>query len=372
MAIQTKTDKTEMLLRKEIASGRWSPGQLLPGERELLEELGVSRTTLRHAFSALANEGLIVRKKCSGTFVSPEVKAGEVALVADAEDMTSTQGYYIRRLVEEAQESVVDQGYRALLAVGHGKSTDEFISSTQLLDKSSNKGIIGALNLETTELLQDRLSAEGIHCVTLGPSLAVEKYCVLRDNRCAANLAREIFEAHGYDDFALMSYDISGWPLRGPRKDLYKEERHILMSTVDFRADRLIAVPYSPGTEEAYSEFKRWWAKPNRAHAIFFPDDSLFDVASRAILELGIRVPEELAIIVQTYVRRPLHFPVPLYRIEFDPSELIATAWEMLLKLLSGEHVQDTAVYVRPHIREGESLSANARNSIHEEGDALN
>jgi GntR family transcriptional regulator len=47
-----------------------TPGEALPSERSLSEELGVSRPTLRAALDDLARDGLIVREHGRGTFMS--------------------------------------------------------------------------------------------------------------------------------------------------------------------------------------------------------------------------------------------------------------------------------------------------------------
>ncbi|TDU89783.1 GntR family transcriptional regulator [Kribbella voronezhensis] len=46
------------------------PGEALPSERSLSEELGVSRPTLRAALDDLARDGLVVREHGRGTFTS--------------------------------------------------------------------------------------------------------------------------------------------------------------------------------------------------------------------------------------------------------------------------------------------------------------
>ena len=46
-------------LREAIYSGRVRPGQRLPGERQLSEELGVGRPTLREALRSLEAVGII-------------------------------------------------------------------------------------------------------------------------------------------------------------------------------------------------------------------------------------------------------------------------------------------------------------------------
>lgn len=57
-------------LRDRILAGHYPPGSQFPSEVELVEEYGVSRTTVRSALAALEAEGLIQRRWGVGTFVS--------------------------------------------------------------------------------------------------------------------------------------------------------------------------------------------------------------------------------------------------------------------------------------------------------------
>lgn len=57
-------------IASNLASGRWPPGSLLPSERALAEELGVSRTTLRHALKELADAGVLEPAPQRGWFVA--------------------------------------------------------------------------------------------------------------------------------------------------------------------------------------------------------------------------------------------------------------------------------------------------------------
>lgn len=52
-----------------IQNGEYQPGQKLPGERNLIERLGVSRSSLREALISLETEGLIEIRDRSGIFV---------------------------------------------------------------------------------------------------------------------------------------------------------------------------------------------------------------------------------------------------------------------------------------------------------------
>jgi GntR family transcriptional regulator, histidine utilization repressor len=59
--------KTEILRR--ITEGPWGPGTLLPGEVELAEEFGCSRTTINRAMREVSDLGLLDRKRKAGTRV---------------------------------------------------------------------------------------------------------------------------------------------------------------------------------------------------------------------------------------------------------------------------------------------------------------
>lgn len=73
MAIQRPQpiiDQVVSLLRQRVRGGDYGPDYRLPSENTLAVELGVSRTTIRTALSALASEKLIIRKQGDGTYVN--------------------------------------------------------------------------------------------------------------------------------------------------------------------------------------------------------------------------------------------------------------------------------------------------------------
>ena len=66
----------EGLYARIVAEGRPGPGEKLPNELELSQELGVSRTTLREAIRSLVTQGVLEVRRGKGTFVSEQV--GEI------------------------------------------------------------------------------------------------------------------------------------------------------------------------------------------------------------------------------------------------------------------------------------------------------
>ncbi|AGZ34432.1 FadR family transcriptional regulator [Pseudomonas sp. SWI6] len=67
-------------LRQALARGQWRSGDMLPGQRELAEQLGISRPSLREAVTVLETLGLV------------RAMPGKGVLVLDAEAMVTEPG----------------------------------------------------------------------------------------------------------------------------------------------------------------------------------------------------------------------------------------------------------------------------------------
>jgi DNA-binding GntR family transcriptional regulator len=101
------------LLRKEIVEMRLRPGQRLV-ERELIERIGVSRTTIREAIRHLAAEGLVTTIPQKGAIVaSPSWK--EAAEVYEVRALL--EGAAAREFAERASENQLKALRRALRLV---------------------------------------------------------------------------------------------------------------------------------------------------------------------------------------------------------------------------------------------------------------
>ncbi|MGH3071682.1 MAG: GntR family transcriptional regulator [Gaiellaceae bacterium] len=62
-------------------------GQAIPSERQLSQDFGVSRLTVRAAIDELAREGYLVRRRGSGTYVSEPKIAQELTMSSFSEEM---------------------------------------------------------------------------------------------------------------------------------------------------------------------------------------------------------------------------------------------------------------------------------------------
>lgn len=78
---ETIVDVLEGRLREDILTGRHNAGSYLPPERQLAKRYGVTRTTLKHAFSRLVQAGLLETRHGIGTRVRDYARFGGADLL---------------------------------------------------------------------------------------------------------------------------------------------------------------------------------------------------------------------------------------------------------------------------------------------------
>ena len=87
MAVRTTTKQSEARERVLDLIEQLSVGEAIPSERLLSADLGMSRLTVRAALDDLVREGLLVRRRGSGTFVSEPKIAQELTMTSFTEEM---------------------------------------------------------------------------------------------------------------------------------------------------------------------------------------------------------------------------------------------------------------------------------------------
>jgi GntR family transcriptional regulator len=92
-ARQSIADSCAEVLRSAILDGIFQPGQQLPTEKDLSDQLGASRGTVREALNSIERLGLIVRRQGVGTFVAAEPVTEDLNTNAGITQMLSVAGH---------------------------------------------------------------------------------------------------------------------------------------------------------------------------------------------------------------------------------------------------------------------------------------
>ena len=81
--------RLKRVMRESIETQTWGPDDPVPSERDIAELLDISRVTVRKAIDGLVEDGLLVRKRGSGTFVAGRVEKSFATLTSFTEDMAA-------------------------------------------------------------------------------------------------------------------------------------------------------------------------------------------------------------------------------------------------------------------------------------------
>jgi GntR family transcriptional regulator len=93
------------------------PGELMPSERELADQLGVSRPTLRAAVADLAEAGLLVRRHGRGTFTSNNKVTQQLTPTASDFYVPPAEGEWQSRVIDMTTAPAGAQlGHRLLVS----------------------------------------------------------------------------------------------------------------------------------------------------------------------------------------------------------------------------------------------------------------
>ncbi len=109
-------------LRRRIVSGAWAPGHKLPSEHELAEKFGCARMTVSKALGALAERGLIKRRRRAGTVVAAPREQETVLEIHDIEAEILAAGHHYRFELFERQVRRATEADAQALDVKAGSS----------------------------------------------------------------------------------------------------------------------------------------------------------------------------------------------------------------------------------------------------------
>src|SRR6478735_10566891 len=107
------TDEAILRIKEMIVSGQLRPGDRLPREPDLAEELGLSRNSLREAVRALALVNILDVRQGDGTYVTslnPDLLLDALTFVVDFHQDDSVLDFLrVRRILEPAAAAMAAQ-----------------------------------------------------------------------------------------------------------------------------------------------------------------------------------------------------------------------------------------------------------------------
>lgn len=114
------------MIQRNVEEGRWPVGHRIPSERELCQQHGVSRTTVRIAIAEAVNRGLLHRVHGKGTFVArPKIHQPLVQVTPFAAALRA-QGLVPRTRLLEVMTQPADPATAHMLGMPTGHEVMRF------------------------------------------------------------------------------------------------------------------------------------------------------------------------------------------------------------------------------------------------------
>jgi GntR family transcriptional regulator len=151
------------LLRDQIRSGRYRPGDRLPGEPVLTRQYRVSRATVAKALEQLEGDGLVRRRQGRGTFVQPTRMSRPLPELTGFSEHVSQLGLRPGQRLIQFRKRAVEGADPLVGCLGEGTEVVE-VERVRLVDGEPvgvHRLVVPAELAERIGLDEDALAAEG-------------------------------------------------------------------------------------------------------------------------------------------------------------------------------------------------------------------
>jgi DNA-binding LacI/PurR family transcriptional regulator len=329
-------------VRRDIREGVYSPGQRLPAEIDLSRELGVSRGTVRHALRVLLAEGVIHTVAGRGTFVPDHGSRRSTGLIGMI--LPSVARARNPELISGAEETLRQAGYSLVLGIS---GDDRWLEAEQI-DRIVGQGasglivyaVDGPLDVPALRRLVDR----GFPLVLIDryfPDLPVD--AVTMDNISGGFQAVEHLIQRGYRRIGYIGTDNLGTSSIHERMSGYRWalEQHGFEFAPDLMCTnirRLLSWPPREPDKERHNlqVLRDFLDRSDRPDAVFVCNDYVAFQVVQVAEELGLRIPDDLAMVGFDNVAYTDYFGVPLTTVEQPRQEIGVTAATLLLERIAG------------------------------------
>ncbi|MFC7682155.1 GntR family transcriptional regulator [Paenibacillus sp. GCM10028914] len=354
-------------LRTKILNGEFKPDQQLPTEVELAEQSGVSRITSKRALIELEREGLIYRKRGSGSYVKKQEKDN---ILPEFTAMNSNPNPIISMIlpysstneleyIQGASDYLDSKGYYLSI---HYSNWDKNKEKELLLrvPKIGSRGII--LYPMSTMINIDILNALYWNNY---PMVMIDQYIeslpvtsVVSDNLDGGYLAtRKLIELEHKRIAFVSSISIE---YRSSVRDRYQGYCKALRDH-DIPVDPELIITDFYEEADKHQDSNEFY-KSMVSHllnigvtAIQAEHDHLAVDLLRSAIDMGVRIPEQLSIIGFDDHMISRLVEVPITTISQDCNEIGRRAAELIVQQIEGTNVQTQQVIIPVHLVERNS-----------------
>lgn len=342
-----------------IQSGRYSPGAKLPSEPRLAAEFGVSRGTLRQALASLRQGGYLDSIPGRGTFVRgpkpqvPESRRRVVGLI-----VPSVTRPALPEVLTAIEDELHGHGYSLLIGTSGNTREQENGRVHRILGEGVSGLIILPIDGRADPSLYRQLLDQGFPLVLIDRHIVgLSIDAVLPDNVGGAFMAVSHLIGLGHRRIAFISSDNLSTTSVLERLQGYQQA--LRASEIDVAAEliftRLPAIP-PDGTDEDRviqdnaRRIARFLSSRPLPTAVFALHDRIAISVLEASAELGLRVPDDLAIVGFDDDPLAQKLRVPLTTIAQPRDQIGRTAARMIAERIEGRRTETARIILPTHL----------------------
>lgn len=323
------------LLRDQILSGELEPGAKLPPELELAEQYDLSRGTIRQAILLLVAEGLVERIQGKGTFVrrleQGSSNGGVIGITLPyAHDSLAID------ILLGAESAAKSRGYSLLFSYTGENIQQEAIDIQRMrAEKAQGFIIFPSTNVTYDEAIW-QLRKEGFPFVLVDryfPGLTSDYVGV--DNLGGAYRVTEHLINLGHRAIAFIGASDTQTTSVNDRFQGYK--RALASHGLVFQEGWHCSFVGSAGNEDIeMNEIRKYLSRPETPRAIVAVNDYTAIKVVKSARSLGLRVPEDVAIVGFDDIQQASQLETPLTTVAQPRYEIGVRAAHLLIDRLKG------------------------------------
>ena len=310
-------------IERQVRGGSLRAGTRLPSTPELATLAGVAPVTMQHSLAALVRSGLLERAPRRGTFVSSAIQAHSLALVFGDGLLVADSPFY-RLLYGALRRNANEFGFSI---TAHHISQENAHKEIARLETSIASGQVDAI----LPVGPGELFMRWLERVTSVPWFSSSLWT---DESEGMRLGLEYLFGCGFRRVTVVSrFDFNNPPVNIWRRSLDEELAGIQSAcrNADLPRDSVTLLHWGWNSRDGYEGIRKLFAsRKNRPEALFINHDVITKGALVSLAEMGIRFPQDVALL--THANRGDDFPslCPLTRVEYDVEALARGLFQQL------------------------------------------
>lgn len=319
MSERVKWEAVASRIARHIEQGRFNGGYL-PAERELAQQFGVSRPTLRRALQALSEAGVLESRPGVGTKVVEEAPVSRIIALA----LPDIANRFYVEVTEVIEYTTLQRGYQLLLSSYRYRDNLRDAHLRQFAVHGVSGVILGHDSARELPPALEYLRERRIPAVVL---FNVTMECpfdsvVIDQHAGVMQVLRYLFSL-GHERIAFCR------PLESAKVTLREAHFLEIMSQAGHGVppEQRIALE---DLEAGPQVLKKLMKGKQRPTAIFAGNDRVALILMKRLSEIGLRAPEDVSVVGFDNLSYTEHLPVPLTTVD-QPKDLLGRRASELL-----------------------------------------